>query len=495
MDDRTLINSLLNPNVYPHPVTETSIKLIETHLSWVLLTGSFAYKIKKPVNFGFVDYSSLEKRCFYCQEEVRLNYPLSENNIYLEVIKISGSLANPVFNGQDKVIEYAVKMKQFDQNNLLTHQLIQNELSPDHFLSIAEQLASFHQSSEKTRKDIPYGTPEKIWEELSDIFLYFSSYISDYHVLNQIQQLKEWGKQEFNKHKTVFEYRKSRGYIRDCHGDVHLNNMVLLDGRVTLFDRIEFNAEFRCIDVMNEIAFLIMDLEAREREDLSSVFLNHYLELTGDYGGVKLLPFYKLYRALVRAKVALLSGFSIQDVEFTSYLNLAKTYILPKNPLLIILHGVSGSGKSFGSAKLISSMHLIRIRSDCERKRMFGAKGDPKKIYAKENIHKVYKKLKTIAEDLLKAGNKIVVDATFLNKKHRDLFKDLANVLGVPFKIIHFEESLSVLKERILQRKETESEDVSAANRIDILEKQIALQDPLTEEELSVSDTGYFQTK
>lgn len=500
-----LIHALLNPGVYDHPVTENPIKVIETHLSWVLLTGPFAYKIKKPVNFGFVDYSSIEKRVFYCQEEIRLNRPFSQDNIYLEVIKITGNPENPVLSPLMSPsltpLEYAVKMKQFEESNLLTIRLNHNTVSEESILRFAEQLANFHLQAEKVRKDIPYGTPEKTWEDALENFLYFSSCITDFHVLNQIQQLKEWSKKEFNKHQALFEYRKSRGYIRNCHGDVHLNNMVFLNDHITLFDRIEFNVELRSIDVMNEVAFLLMDLEAKHKEDFGFLFLNRYLEVTGDYAGVKLLPFYKLYRALVRAKVALLSGKTIQDQEFISFINLAKTYILPKNPSLMILHGVSGSGKSFESAKLVSANHCIRIRSDVERKRIFKEKAskektsqekkNPLNIYSNENILKVYKKLKDVAEDLLKAGVKVVVDATFLHKKHRDMFKKLAENCQVPFKIFHFEVDMNTLKVR-MQRREREIEKISSlnekepseANKMEIIEKQLETQDPLTEEEL-----------
>jgi len=478
MDD-LLIQKLQNPNLYPHPVK--NFKVLETHLSWVILTGSYAYKIKKPVNFGFVNFSTLEKRHFYCEKEIELNQAFAKE-LYIGVIPITNTETQPTLNGEGPIIEYAVKMHQFEQSQLLPEVFERQELKAQLY-SFASELAIFHLKTDKSNSQSTYGTPEEIWKEMSDNFRDCLSKTTDLskitnkNISTQLNTLEKWCQQEFIHYLPFLKKRKNSGFIRNCHGDLHLGNMILQNQKITLFDRIEFNEEFRWIDIMNEVAFLVMDLEVNHHPAEAFYFLNHYLEITGDYEGLKLLRFYKIYRTMVRDKVALLTGYSVEDPQFITYLNLANNYILPAKPMLIIMCGVSGSGKSSISLSLAAIIKAIRIQSDVERKRLFPELVGTSTLYSKKNTEKTYNTLKTLAKTILTSGLNVIVDATFLKFEFREIFKKLALELSISFKILHLNSSYPIIKERISNRTQN---DISEAT-LDILDSQLKNQDHLTE--------------
>ena len=302
MDNRLppLIQALLDPAGYDHAVQ--NIHVVETHISWVLLTGPYAYKIKKPVNLGFLDFSTLDKRRFYCEEELRLNRRLAEA-IYLGVIPISGSPASPRLNGSGEAIEYAVKMVQFSEEARLDRMLARGKLQAIHIDLLAQELAAFHGRIAIAGNDKPFGNPEHVREPVTQNFIQIRSRLEPSDQL-QLQRLEKWSATAFAELRETFENRKRLGFIRECHGDAHLANMVWHDERVLLFDCLEFSENLRWIDTMSEVAFLTMDLDDRGRADLARRALNAYLEHTGDYEGLVVFGFYQVYRAMVRAKVA-----------------------------------------------------------------------------------------------------------------------------------------------------------------------------------------------
>ena len=296
-----LITALQQPDAYDHPIE--SVELIETHISWVLLTGQFAYKIKKPVDFGFIDFSTLEKRLHFCEDELRLNNRLTDD-IYLKVLPIIGSMDNPFLGGGGPVIEYAVKMRQFSQDALLDSMLDRGELRALHIDQLAEEVAEFHDRVSVAGAETSYGETEAVWAPLAENFQQLDDSIAHPAQAAQVRRLTEWAKDEFDRRQVIFRERKRSGFVRECHGDLHLRNMILQGTRIVLFDCIEFSAALRWIDVISDIAFTVMDLGDRAREDFASRFLSAYLQHTGDYAGLQVLRYYLVYRATVRAKVA-----------------------------------------------------------------------------------------------------------------------------------------------------------------------------------------------
>lgn len=299
----TLIKALGEASAYVHEVA--SVRMVETHISWVLLTGQYAYKIKKPVNFGFLDFSTLEKRRFFCHEELRLNRRLAAN-LYLEVVPITGKPDHPKMGGTGEAIEYAVKMIQFPSGQLLSEHAERGNLGVDEIDQITRIIADFHETIEKTTKDSPYGNSENIRHWFVGNFDLIRPLLENDSHKQQLQAIRTWGNGEWCNKKALMQHRRQQGNVRECHGDLHLSNMTIINGQITLFDCIEFNPMLRWINVISEVAFLIIDLLHFGYEHHAYRFLNHYLHYTGDYLGLALLRYYLVYRALVRGKVSLL---------------------------------------------------------------------------------------------------------------------------------------------------------------------------------------------
>jgi hypothetical protein len=474
----SLIQALLNPAAYPHTVTH--IELIETHISWVLLTGQYAYKIKKNVQFDFLDFSTLEKRHFYCQEELRFNSRFAPD-LYLQVVPITGSAQHPQMNGSGITIEYAVQMQQFDGSQLLSHIADRGELTPAIIDQLAALTADFHKNAKADKSDSHFGTPQETHHWFQGNFAHIFPLINNEKFLQQILQLEHWGEQALLKNKRLMEQRKQHGFIRECHGDLHLGNITLIDGKVTPFDGIEFNPGLHWIDVISEIAFVVMDLQQRGLNQLAHRFLNRYLSASGDYDGLTLLPYYLVYRALVRCKVALLcweQHKNPQDLqEAESYANLAESFSQSKLPRLLITHGYSGSGKSTFSAQIAENQGIIHLRSDIERKRLIDqsqkSAGNEvnQGLYTAENVLLVYRRLVELASSILDAGFSVLIDAAFLQSSQRELFAALAAEKQVDFVILDFYAPELELKRRISARQQS-GNDASEAT-LAVLEHQL----------------------
>ena len=484
-----LIESLQDKSLYDHPIDK--FQVLETHISWVLLTGSYAYKLKKHVDLGFVNFSTLALREKYCHEELRLNRRLAPE-LYLDVLPITGSEAAPQLNGTGDIIDYAVQMVQFDQNHLLSHAIEQGTLIAAHIDVLAQEVAEFHALIAIADNDSEWGTPEKIMAPVQENVRHLRELLSsDALVLEKVALIEAENERWWDEHQWLLVQRKSQGFIRECHGDMHLNNMILSEKGVTIFDCLEFNAALRWVDVMSEVAFVVMDLEDRGRVDYAMRFLNGYLELTGDYAGIPLLRFYLSYRAMVRAKVAALrysqrhlsenEATQIRD-EFHTYLDLANQYVRKTEPLLMLTHGVSGSGKSYGSGLLMAGMPSIRIRSDAERKRLQTENHlIEKELYSAENTHMTYQRVSELSRTMLKAGWNVIVDATSLKVWQRTLFRELAEQLNVPFLLLIFTADNEVLKSRIAARQEAGTDPSDATT--EVLAHQLTEVESLTESE------------
>jgi hypothetical protein len=468
--------------------------LIETHISWVLLTEQYAYKIKKPVNFGFLDFSTLEKRRFCCNEELRLNRRLAAE-LYLEVVPITGTPDRPQLGGTDVAIEYAVKMIRFPSGQLLSEYAKLGQLNVYEINQLTEIVSGFHQTIERTDENSPYGDNANIKHWFAENFEHIRPLLVPDSQKQQLQSIQQWGDIEGHKQAGLMQYRKKQGYVRECHGDLHLGNMTLINGKVTLFDCIEFNPMLRWIDVISEVAFLFIDLLHFGYDRYAYRFLNRYLQHTGDYQGLALLRYYLVYRALVRAKVALLRMAQQQGddaaarqafCEYATFADLAERFTKPRQTALFITHGYSGSGKSTMASQLAEKIGAFQIRSDIERKRLFGYRANEQTdsgindgLYTQEASLKTYQYLKKLAKAVLDAGFPAIIDAAFLKTGQRDLFRQLAADCGVPFHIVTFQASDQELCRRINQRQGDASEATVA-----VLHQQQQSAQPLSEQEL-----------
>lgn len=478
--DETLIQALLSPACYPHSVE--SVQLKETHISWLLLAGEYVYKIKKPVNFGFLDFTDLSRRRFFCEEELRLNRRLAAW-LYLDVVEIGGSAEKPVW-GLEPAIEYAVKMQRFAEDNLLDHLLAQDRLSVQHLNRLAMTLTKFHANLPIAAIDSSLGNAEAIALPARQNFQQLSLLLNE-NYSDRLANLNTASEKEYRHCLPLFKKRLESGWIRECHGDLHLGNIVLIDDQPTPFDCIEFNPALRWIDVMNDIAFLIMDLQQRQRPDLAYAFLNAYLQLSGDYIGLSVLRFYLGYRAMVMAKVnairAAQQGRYCEVDNCLRYLTLAEQFYTPSKPALIITYGLPGCGKTTVSQIVLEKFQAIRIRSDVERKRLFGLQAHESSesisgvnLYSQEATQRTYLRLLELTQTILQAGFSVIVDAAFLKQQEREQFKQLAEKLALPFAIlnIHMDEELQ--KQRVRQRQNDASEaDVSVLEQLKMIKQPL----------------------
>ncbi|MCP4338641.1 MAG: AAA family ATPase [Desulfobulbaceae bacterium] len=493
----SLINSLMQPEIYDPPVGKCV--LIETHISWVILAGPYAYKIKKSIDLGFLDFSTLEKRHFYCQEELRLNKRLAPAT-YLSVLPITGTVENPQWAGKGDAIEYAIKMQAFPQKAQLDRVLANGELQARQIDLLARHIANFHDNINIAELDSSYGDPELILQPVEENFRQIREHVKNADALHSLAELEGWSKSTFNALQALFRQRKAAGFIRECHGDMHLRNIAWVDDAPLVFDCIEFSPGLRWIDVINDIAFLVMDLQDRKQPILALRFLDNYLQLTGDYSSLAVLQFYLVYRALVRAKIDAIrahqAGISRKEQaeaekEFSEYLNLALNYIRAAKPQLIITRGMSASGKSTVSQTLMEQLGAVRIRSDVERKRLFGPLPEEdgqsgvgkvgkvgKGIYTAEATDMTYRKLEGLAAQILDAGYSVIVDAVFLNYAEREQFRKLAESRQVSFVILECHADAEILRQRIVQRKK----GVSDAD-LEILAMQCSKWQPLHKDE------------
>jgi aminoglycoside phosphotransferase family enzyme/predicted kinase len=496
-DQRRLVAALRDPATFGAGVR--SVGVIETHISVVLLTGQLAYKIKKPVALPFLDFSTLEARRRYCDLELTLNRRLAPE-IYLDVIAITGTPERPAIGGDGPVIEYAVKMREFPQESLACNVLARGGLTVSHVDDLAELVAAFHGRVGIARADGPYGAPAEILRAALDNLSQILPLPGDPAERESLDALRVWTIDEFARHASAFEGRRRDGFVRECHGDLHLGNIAIVDGRPAIFDCIEFNDHLRWIDVMSEIAFAVMDLADRKRPDLAWHFLNRWLEITGDYEGAALLRFYAVYRAMVRAKVTRLRAAQFPAgaaqastlADYRSYVHLAREFARRPRPALVITHGLSGCGKSAVTQLLLESVGAIRVRTDVERKRLRGLGAAERSgssiasaLYTEEATRATYDRALALAQGIAHDGHLAIVDGTFLRRWQRDCARQAAADAGAPFAIVDFVASEATLRKRIVRR-DRDGIDASEAD-LAVLAHQMRTQEPLADDERDVA--------
>jgi hypothetical protein len=475
----SIIAALREPACYPHPVE--SVELVETHISWVLLAGEYAYKVKKPVRLPFLDFSTLQARRYYCEEELRLNRRTAPE-LYLDVLPIVQATSGPSFVGPGAPLDYAVRMRRFPADALADRMARAGNLGLSQIDAIAQALTRFHASLPAAAG---FGAAAQVGAPALGNFDQIAALPAASGAAAELAPLRAWTARECGRLAAVFDARRDAGFVRECHGDLHLGNIAFLGGRAVPFDGVEFDPALRCIDVMSEVAFLAMDLFAHRLPALAWRLLNACLEASGDYEGLAVLRFYLVYRAMVRAKVALLRG---DAAAFDSQLALAAALALPGHAALVAMHGFSGSGKSAVSRLLSERIGAIRLRSDVERKRLHGlpatartASAPGAGLYAAASGERTYERLADFAAATLHAGYPAIVDAAFLRRDQRHRFRTLAERLGAEFLFVSCEAPDAALRARIALRA-VQANDASEAEA-PVLEHQRASHHPLSSDE------------
>ncbi|MEP6587867.1 MAG: AAA family ATPase [Polaromonas sp.] len=454
-------------------------ELIETHISWVLLAGDDAYKIKKPVRLPFVDYATLQARRHFCEEELRLNRRLAPS-LYLGVTRITGTHEAPALDGPGPVVEYAVHMRRFAPGALFGEQLAAGTLASGDVDRLAILLADFHAGPASPEAANRFASVEHRRSAALAALEGARSAASQ----AELAPLQAWLETEAAVLAPLWALRQKDGHVRECHGDLHLDNVLSLEGSVAAFDGIEFDPALRWIDVIDDIAFPVMDFSARGRRDLAFRLLNGWLDRSGDHAALPALRFAVVYRALVRAQVAQLRGAGNESAA-RRYLETALSWTQRGQPRLFITHGLPGSGKTFESQRVLEQEGAIRLRSDVERKRLFGlgmledSRARGLDLYNQETSARTYAHLFRAARLALQAGYPVILDAAFLRRAERTQALALARELDVPFSIIDCDAPPHVLRERLLARRG----DASEAN-VAVLDQLRRAAEPLTQEEI-----------
>ena len=476
-----LIEAMLTPAFYAHAVSEP-IHAVQTHISYVVLTGDYAYKIKKPVDLGFLDFSTLEKRRHFCSEELHLN-KLFAPALYIEVASIVETdggyrFARP--GEENNAVEYAVRMKQFEERQLLLNVFNRGELTEERMVEIATKLAALHAQSHTDASIAEFGRPESIAAMAEENYKHVRPFIGTTQGESQFRETKAFTDRFIRENGAIFERRIAEGMIRECHGDLHLNNICIFEGRIEFFDRIEFNDLFKNIDVMYDLAFLMMDLQFRGRPDFANVLVNTYIERTGDYEGALLLPLYLSMRAYVRGKVhSILQADEHLDAtdrgaalnEAKSYFEHAWEYTRPKPGRMICMSGLSGSGKSTIARCLAQPLDALHLRSDAVRKHLAGVplEETDESLYTEEMTRRTYRELARLGLRLASEGFSVILDAKYDRLEQRREVIEGAEERGVPLKFLLCTTDVSTLKQRLRDR----VPDVSDATG-DLVDRQAA---------------------
>ncbi len=484
---------------YPHAITE-NIQLVQTHASYVFLTGEYAYKVKKNVNFGFLDYSTLAKRKHFVETELRLNKKIAPE-LYLEVLPISSNDHELIMGNSNNIVEYALKMRQFPQTDLFSNLLEEGKLSCDRMIELGNIVAQFHQSTETNEYISSFGTVEKINLAFKENYQQSEKYIGKVQTKEQFTATKAYTDSFLTERQNLFADRIEQHKIKECHGDLHLKNICLWHDKIQLFDRIEFNESFRFVDTMYDVAFTIMDLDTRGKPEFANAFLNSYLEHTGDWTGLLVLPLYLSRQAYVRAKV---NSFLLDDQvpetdrhkakeAAANYYRQAYQYTQSTTGNLILMSGLSGSGKSTVAKEIARNIDAIYIRSDAVRKHLAGIslnESGTNSIYTPAITQKTYDRLLELGITLAKVGYTVILDAKYDRLALRQPVITQSQAANIPLKIIHCTAPVSVLRDRLNQRQN----DISDAGVNLLASQQENFQDFTKAEQAYVTTVDTSQT-
>jgi len=479
---------------YRHPAAR--VVRIETHISIVYLAGRFAYKIIKPVAPGFADFTASETRRHCCEAQLRLNRPLARG-LYLGVLPITRRGRTFTLESSGHGVEHAVKMRRFDESGLFSSLARSGALGPREVDRAAHRLATWHRHAPRVAPLARYGSAALLKAQIDAVIAALQADCAE----PGLRETAAWCEQQLAQRAGAIDGRRANGLVRACHGDLHLDNVMRWRGDVSMFDCIDFDDALRWIDIANDAAFLVMDLRTRAGARLSNRLLNRWLEATGDYAALELMPLYVVYRALVRALVACLYSkrgshpkAAAAAHDAACYIGIAMGETRRPPPVLLLCHGFSGSGKSVAGRALAELSGAVYLSSDVERKRLESTIAANARLdathYTLEARHAVYDHLLQIAFRVLQAGYSVIVDATFLEHRHRSAFFSLGERLGARVRLLDFHAAPDVLAERIRIRQRTQH-DASDADA-STLSLQLATADPLTSAE--TTQTFAFDT-
>lgn len=476
------IRSLLDLRAYPEKTT--TVNLLQTHVSFLFITDCFVYKIKKSVNMGFLDFTTLDRRRFYCEEEVRLNRRLCPD-IYLGVVDIRETPAGAVINGKGTIIDYAVKMKRLPEERMLSRLLQEDQATPGDMKRIAATIANFHATAERGPDIDQYGSIENICYNWEENLKQLHEYVGVSLTKEQLLCISSWVKHFIDRQRDIFDLRRAEGFIRECDGDIHAGNICITD-RIYIFDCIEFNKRFRCCDTAADLAFLLMDLDYNGKITLSRTVRDQYQNLTGDHGLSQVIDFYKIYRAVVRGKV---ESFRLKDPAIPgdekdiarqraiSYFRLSRGYIVRQQlrPTVFLTCGLTGSGKSVLASALSFELGLESIIADVVRKEITGTAGGNlsgygEGIYDSRSNDATYRELLVQCQKVVASGSSVIVDATFRRKPDRSCFRSRAAELGAEFVLLLTQCPDDIIKERLDRRKN--DPDAVSDGRWEIFQQQ-----------------------
>ena len=486
------LEGLLHAQAYPHPVEE--VELIETHISWVLLAGEFAYKIKRPVCHTFLDLRSLERRRFLCEEEMRLNIRFAPE-LYLQTCPITLTGREVRIGGSGEAIETAVKMRRFDSCALLDSLLERGGVAPELLRAFGRELAQIHDRLPRLDR-----LPD-VWPAAGDTILRNAQECAGAaEIFGDGKSVRLLAHSLEARIKEAHDWMAERlhgGKVRECHGDLHAGNMIRWADRLVAFDCLEFDPVLRHIDVADEIAFLLSDLEARGCARHAQAFLGGYLAESADYEACRHLPLYRAHRALVRAKVIALRAAEASSGtdttarlhrSFQARLDCATRCLCAPRPVLVLMSGLSGSGKTWLAQRLAPALGAVHLRSDVERKRLahlpeLASSGSSvgQGLYSDEQTARVYRFLESAADATLHGGYPTIVDATFGRREERRSFQHLASRLGIPVCVVWCEAPLEILEARLTQRARSGS-DASEASP-SVLRWQLQRHEPIGQDE------------
>ena len=458
-----IVQALLNPSIYPDK--SIRVDMMQTQMSVIFLTGKFVYKLKKPVNLNYLDYTTLEKRRFFCEQEVALNRRLCPE-VYLGVVPVTRQKADFAIGGQGEIVDYLVKMLYLPQERMLNILLERNRVQPGMVEKIAQKLADFHNRAVTNPTISSFGQMQAIKINIDENFTQTLPYLETIVTKVQFDRIRNYTENYIKRQGGLLDQRVAESKIRDCHGDLHTQHICFADS-ISIYDCIEFNDRFRYCDVASEISFLAMDLDHYGRADLSRIFVKAYIDASGD-GQIKdLLKFYKIYRAHVRGKVGCFKFADpyISEAEkgqtleaARGYFELADSYACSR-PRLFITVGLVGSGKSTLAQVMAKRLGLTVLSSDIIRKQLAGLAPTEHRfeqmesgIYSTEFSKKTYQKMFADAETFLKDGDSVIMDATFIKAEERSKADVLAQACGADFYVIECRLDEANTRQRLAQR-------------------------------------------